>query len=332
MLARASRLFGIGVAAKAHRSKLAAAIAQCLTSLQQAGIDDAVYAEVDRKTTFKDDRGTPRDIDVLGHTGVDVGARFKMLRLCVRESNIDAEPVLACDLRVLSSLPPDGCPIRFRIQGFVQGDRSLQLAAARRDGVMGLQAVDPAFIERVDTFSASLRAAFPGVHVDTAMRSAVIVERADDVSLQVAPKGAGALSHIGGRWAPTASAFAWSAAHEGVSYRHTLIVDGLGRPVASIGATPAIATKRMLAPGRAPTDLPANVEAFTEHSWDAAYRGESCLAPSAGGSFVDEQFALLEHERRIVEFGSRPARSHGLGNVYGDGGGGSDNWDVGMWE
>lgn len=167
------------------------------------------------------------------------------------------------------------------------------------------------------------------------MRCVVIVDQPDDVSLTVAPKGCGALSHIGGRWAPTAPAFAWSRAHRGVSYRHTMISDGLGRPVAAIGATPALASDRMLAPSHPPTELPTNAVAFTGHSWDRAYRDNWCVEPSARGSFLDEQFALLEHERRIVEYGTRPARSHGLADVYGGasgGGGGTSNWNVGMWE
>jgi len=355
-LERLASLFGFTTRlAQTRRDRLAAALERVLGALRACGIDDAVFASRDGTPCFVDRLGQGRDIDALADPAGASPVDFDVLHLFLRETHVDAddpdpyrgagtsegwELQLAVDVELHRVVPFDGYPLRLRVHGLIhelraQPDEGWD-ALAERTGryiagrfpdrrVHGIDGVPAEFVDRVTALEQALSDKFGGERiVDSAIRSALVLPRfpregtLEDLP---APLGAGSFARLPGLEDPLRYLFVWPEVHAGMTYEQMLVLDGRGRRMLATGASPVTATAEgNLAPGHAPVDLPVpDLLGFSGHEWEAEARREHLLAPGARCEGLDGVAALIAHERRKFECGSRgPARATSLGGAGGD--------------
>ncbi|WP_106393162.1 hypothetical protein [Enhygromyxa salina] len=355
-LERLASLFGFTTRlAEERRLRLAAAVERVLGALRGSGIDDAVFASRDATPCFVDRVGRGRDIDALAEPAGATPVDFDVLHLFVRETHVEADQPdpyraagtnegpqlqLAVDVELHRVVPLDGYPLRLRVHGLIhelraQPDESWD-ALAERTGryiagrfpdrrVHGIEGVPAEFVDRVTALARALSDKFGGEQiVDTAIRSALVLPRfprEGTLEELPAPLGAGSFARLPGLEDPLRYLFVWPEVHAGLTYEQILVLDGRGRRMLATGPSPVTATAEgILAPGHAPVELPVpDLLGFSGHEWEAEARREHLLAPGACCEGLDGVAALIAHERRKFECGSRgPARGTSAGGGGGD--------------
>lgn len=320
-----------------RRRRLASVVGSVLDGLARCGLDDAVFASCDDRPCFVDRRGDEADLATL-RTELTAGdAAFERLRLVAREPHPDEgshDPYrsttgerttlsLCATVELHRPAPLDGYPLRVRIHGLI---RSLRATAdadrlALRDRVRafvermagapvhGHDDLPREFQDRVSGIAAGLGRAFDSAHIDVAMRTAIVLPREPDMAgLPDLPKDAGPFARLPGSESALRYAFVWPQVHAPLRYRHMLLLDDRGRRVLATGATPLAG--EAFAVGRAPVDLPApDILTFSGHGWEPEARRHYMLASDTDCEGIEGAIALLTHERRKFDCGSRgPAR------------------------
>jgi hypothetical protein len=358
-LARLASLFGFTTRlAQTRQLRLAAAIERVLGALRGCGIDDAVFASRDGVPCFIDRVGRGRDLDALAEPAGAAPVDFDVLHLFVRETHVDEDSQvdpyrgegtherprlqLAVDVELHRVVPFDGYPLRLRVHGLIHELRARPEeswdALAQRTGryiagqfpnrrIHGIAGVPKEFVDRVHALERALTAKFGSDRVvDTAIRSALVLPRhprEGTLEQLPAPLGAGSFARLPGLEDPLRYLFVWAEVHAGIAYEQMLVLDGRGRRMLATGPSPITATAEgTLAPGHPPLDLPVpDLLGFSGHEWEAEARREHALAAGSPCEGLDACAALIAHERRKFECGSRgPARARSLG-----GGGGGDS-------